>query len=82
MSVITRLNKQREFSADNARLVEAVTTATSLGVAAMHCAANGKFAVSGTEGVESSAAALACVNALDLLDLDAKEDYGWVSTLA
>ena len=54
----------------------------SLGVAAMHCAAKGTFAVPGTGGVESSAAALAHVNALDLLDLDAKEDYGWVSTLA
>ena len=64
---------------ENARLVKAVATAMSLAVAAMHCATEGHFAVEGAAGAESSPAALAHVNASDLLDLDAKEDHGWVS---
>ena len=76
--VVAQLNGQRTWSIENARLVKAVTTAMSLAVAAMHCATEGHFAVEGAEGVESSSAALAHVNASDLLDLDAKEDYGWV----
>jgi hypothetical protein len=76
MVVVARLNGQREWSLDNARLVKAVTTAMSLAVAAMHCTTDGHFAADGAVGVDSSPAALAHVNASDLLHLDAKEDYG------